>query len=383
MHRKLTMADSARARTRGRLAQAQLDASDARILRVIVEAATDGIVSVDAQGVIVQANRAVEQMFGYTGGELLGRPLTCLIPPRFHEAHLAGLARYLTTGETRVIGRTLELAGVRTDGVEFPVELSIAASRSPGGTIFIGIIRDVTWRQRVERELAEQRAQLEVANKELEAFSYSVSHDLRAPLRSIQGFSQVLLTDSADRLDAHGRETLQRICAATTRMEQLIDAMLTLARVTRSDLRHEALDLSAIAHAVAKELHGHEPARAVEFLIQPTLTAQGDQPLLRVVLENLLGNAWKATVSRPQGRIEFGATGEPGHATFFVRDNGIGFDQAYAHKLFVPLQTLHRRSEFQGSGIGLATVHRVLTRHGGTVWGVGEPGQGATFYFTL
>lgn len=249
--------------------------------------------------------------------------------------------------------------------------------------MFTGILRDITWRQRAQRELAEHRAQLEAANKELEAFSYSVSHDLRAPLRSIQGFSHVLLEDCQAQLTDHGRDALRRICAAVQRMERLIDAMLALSRITRSELRHEVVDLSAIARAVAADLRKQEPERVVGIVIQPDLTAEGDSHLLRVVLENLLGNAWKATARRSGGRIEFGVSDEHGRRAFFVRDNGIGFDPVYAHKLFGALQTLHRRTEFPGSGIGLATVQRIITRHGGTVWAVGEPDKGAVFSFTL
>jgi signal transduction histidine kinase len=166
-------------------------------------------------------------------------------------------------------------------------------------------------------------------------------------------------------------------------MDQLIDAILALSRVTRRELRRERVDLSAIARAVANDLLKQDPVRDLEFVIQPDVTADGDSRLLRVVLENLLGNAWKATVVRPQGRIEFGLRSENGCPTFFVRDNGMGFDPAYAQKLFTALQTLHRRTEFPGTGVGLATVQRIVTRHGGTVSASGAPDKGATFYFTL
>jgi PAS domain S-box-containing protein len=353
------------------------------MLRAIVDAATDGIVSADAGGDIIQVNRAAEEMFGYPTSELLGRPLTILMPERFHDAHRAGFMRFLTTGEARVIGHTVELAGLRKDGREFPIELSLAASRTADGILFTGIIRDITWRRAAARALAEQRAQLEAVNAELEAFSYSVSHDLRAPLRGIQGFSQVLLQDCHDQLNDDGRDALRRICAAVQRMDQLIDAMLALSRVTRDELHREMVDLSAVARAVASDLLKQDPGRDVEFVIQPDVTVHGDPRLLRVVLENLLGNAWKATARRSRGRIEFGVSGENGSPTFFVRDDGMGFDTAYAQKLFTALHTLHRRTEFPGTGIGLATVQRIVTRHGGTVSATGAPDKGATFYFTL
>ena len=358
------------------------DTSEA-MLRAIVDAATDAIVSADAGGDIVQVNRAAERMFGYATSELMGRPLTILMPERFHDAHRSGFARFLATGEARVIGRTVELAAVRKDGQEFPIELSLAVSRAADAVFFTGIVRDITWRREAERTLADQRTQLEAVNTELETFSYSVSHDLRAPLRSIQGFSQVLLEDCQDQLNDEGRDALGRICAATQRMDRLIDAMLSLSRVTRSELHRERVDLSAVAHLVAADLRRHDPARDVEFVIQPEMIVDGDPRLLRVVLENLFGNAWKATVRRSPGRIEFGSTGEHGRHTFFVRDNGMGFDTTYAQKLFTALHTLHRRTEFPGTGIGLATVQRIVVRHGGTVSATGAPDAGATFSFTL
>ena len=362
--------------------QALLEVSEAR-LRAIVDTAPDGIVVANSNGDIIQVNRSAEQMFGYPPAELLGRPVTVLMPERFHVAYRAGLAHFLTTGEARLIGRITELAGLRKDGREFPVELSLATSETLDGQIFSGILRDTSWRRQAERELVEKRVQLEATNKELEAFSYSVSHDLRAPLRSIQGFSQVLLEDCYDQLNEHGRDAVGRITAAIKRMERLIDALLALARVTRSEVHHDLVDLSALAHAVAGDLHRQEPKRPVRFVIQPDLAADGDAALLRVVIENLFSNAWKATARRARGRIEFGVRHEDGRRAFFVRDNGMGFDSTYTHKLFTAFQSLHRRMDFPGTGIGLATVQRIVSKHGGAVWAVGALDHGAVFYFTL
>ncbi len=225
---------------------------------------------------------------------------------------------------------------------------------------------------------------LELSNKELEAFSYSVSHDLRAPLRSIDGFSQALVEDCADTLDAEGKDHLQRIRGAVQRMAELIDALLTLARVTRSEIRREAIDLSGMARTVAADLRQRAPERRAEFVIADGLAATGDVRLLRVALENLLENAWKFTARRPSARIEFGALAHPGgKRAYYVRDNGAGFDMAYADKLFGAFQRLHAQAEFQGIGIGLATVRRIIRRHGGTIWAEGAPDRGATFHFTL
>ena len=236
---------------------------------------------------------------------------------------------------------------------------------------------------RAKDELQMVNAALESANKELESFSYSVSHDLRAPLRSIDGFSLALLEDYAEKLDEEGREHLQRVRSATQRMAELIDDMLTLSRVTRSEMRLVKVDLSAMAKSIAAELRRSQPERKVEFVIAEELLAHGDGGLLKAALENLMGNAWKFTSKRPAAKIEFGAAQHNGAPVYFVRDNGAGFDATYANKLFGAFQRLHAETEFSGTGIGLATVQRIVHRHGGQVWAEGEIGHGATFYFTL
>jgi light-regulated signal transduction histidine kinase (bacteriophytochrome) len=248
----------------------------------------------------------------------------------------------------------------------------------------------------LERQQAETRVQnlnqglrqaildLRVVNRELEAFSYSVSHDLRAPLRSIDGFSQALLEDSIDQLDETGQDYLNRIRAATQRMGQLIDDMLTLSRVTRSDMSKESVDLSNLARRICIDLQQGNPDRTVTWDIQPGLVTYGDTRLLNVVLDNLLNNAWKFTVKQAQTTIEFGSIDqENGITAYHVRDSGAGFDQAFVDKLFKPFQRLHGMREFPGNGIGLATVQRIVHRHGGKVWAIGALDQGATFYFTL
>ena len=231
--------------------------------------------------------------------------------------------------------------------------------------------------------LRHNAAQLLAANTELDAFAYSVSHDLRAPLRSIDGFSQVLLEDYAAQLDEAGRDSLRRVRAATQRMGTLIDDLLKLARVTRVEMRTEFVDLSVMAREIAAELQRATPDRQVEFAIAQGLEARGDARLLRVALENLLGNSWKYTAKRTKPKIEFGSIEENGGRAFLVRDNGAGFDMRYADKLFGVFQRLHSVSEFEGTGVGLATVRRIITRHGGRIWAEGAVEQGATFYFTL
>jgi signal transduction histidine kinase len=252
------------------------------------------------------------------------------------------------------------------------------------------LIREVSERKRAEddirnlnSQLVQRSAQLEASNKELEAFSYSVSHDLRAPLRGIDGFSQAILEDYDEKLDESGRSYLKRVRAASQRMSQLIDAMLNLARLTRAEIHTKTFDMSALVHGILEDLQKIEPEREVECVVANDLLATADPQLIRAVLENLLGNAWKFTRQQPNPCIEFGHGQYKGQAAFFVKDNGAGFDMTYAHKLFGTFQRLHAYTEFPGVGVGLATVHRIIQRHGGQIWAEGAVGEGAIFHFTL
>jgi two-component system, sensor histidine kinase and response regulator len=236
-------------------------------------------------------------------------------------------------------------------------------------------------------DLAEARAalvrDLEHKNRELESFSYAVSHDLRAPLRRIDSFSRAVLESQGERLDESGRQFLSRVREASQHMSQLIDDVLYLSRVTRAELREQEVDLSALSNLILTRLGESEPQRNVEVKVRPGVVVAGDGQLLRIALENLLENAWKFTANEPESRIEFGVTNASGESTYFVRDNGAGFDMTYVDRLFGPFQRLHAQHEFPGSGIGLATVQRIIHRHGGRVWAEGLVGQGATFHFTL
>lgn len=231
------------------------------------------------------------------------------------------------------------------------------------------------------RRLAEQ--ELNAINKELDAFAYSVSHDLRAPLRGIDGFSLALLEDYGEKLDENGQDYVQRIRKGCVRMGSLIDDMLQLSRLSRGEIKRAEVDLSNLAREVVSELQKGEPTRQVKIKIQPGLKADGDPALLRAVLDNLLGNAWKFTGKTSAAAITLGALNEEGRQLFFVRDNGVGFDMAYADKIFTAFQRLHRADEFEGTGIGMATVQRIIHRHGGTIRAEGAEGKGATFYFSL
>lgn len=234
----------------------------------------------------------------------------------------------------------------------------------------------------LEQRVRDRTAQLEAINKELEAFCYSVSHDLRAPLRTIRGFSEVLLEQYAQQLDSRGQDFLRRTCEASVQMDRLIDDLLKLSRVSRSELRAETVDLTAMAEEIVSEMRRAEPSRDAEVTVARGLSSYGDERLLRLALENLLRNAWKFTGKRPRAHIEFGhSSGDD--AAFFVKDDGAGFNMEYADRLFGVFQRLHSTSEFPGSGVGLAIVQRIISRHGGHVWGVGQVNAGATFHFTL
>lgn len=237
----------------------------------------------------------------------------------------------------------------------------------------------------LEQRVIERTAELQAANKELEAFAYSIAHDLRAPLRGIDGFSQILMDDYAESLDAEGKEYLQRVRAASQRMAKLIDGLLRLSMVTRQEINREPVNLSSLVREITTEIQMRQPDRQVEFFIEDGLFTDGDAYMLRVVLENLLRNAWKYTGRNTSARIEFGITMHNGERAFFVRDDGAGFDMAYADKLFGAFQRLHSETEFEGTGTGagLATVQRIIHRHGGQIWAEGTVGKGATFYFTL
>ncbi|HLP14789.1 MAG TPA: ATP-binding protein [Bacteroidota bacterium] len=241
-----------------------------------------------------------------------------------------------------------------------------------------------TLNQELEQRVTRRTAQLEATNKELEAFAYSVSHDLRAPLRGIDGFSQVLLEEYKEKLDEQGKEYLHRVRLAAQRMGQLIDDMLNLSRVNHLDMKIQQVNLSELVRVIAAEFQATHPERDVEFLIQDRLTTKGDKQLLRLVLENLVGNALKFTSTHPTARIEFGLELQrQGTPAYFVRDDGVGFEMKYAQKLFGAFQRLHSTTEFPGTGIGLATVQRIVHRHGGSVWAEGKVEEGATIWFSL
>ena len=290
--------------------------------------------------------------------------------------------------------RNLEYQYRRRSGEIFTALLSMAKVELNGERCLVGIITDISERKQAEEEIRrlnteleqrvrERTAELDSSNQELRSFSYSISHDLRAPLRSIDGNSAILVEDYAQGLDDQARHFLDRIRESVQHMDRLIDALLNLSRLSSRPMERASLNLSRMAHEIFAELSNHEPARSVDLIIQDGLAATADRTLIKNVLENLLGNAWKFTSRRDLARIEFGRCLDEDKPAFFVRDNGAGFDPAYASKLFTAFQRLHRVNKAPGTGIGLATVKRIIQRHGGEVWAESAPDQGATFYFTL
>ncbi|MFC4062594.1 PAS domain S-box protein [Planomonospora corallina] len=379
------------------------------MFRDLLEAAPDAIVGCAQDGRIVLVNNKVEELFGYSRRELLGRPVEILMPTAARTAHTTHRDRYLTAPVARPMGSGLALSGQRKDGTLFPVEISLSTLETADGLIVSSSIRDITDRVEAQRELqrlneelsrlnsdleqhvAERTAQLQdqtealqQANAELEAFSYSVSHDLRAPLRAIDGFAKVLDLDYADALDEPGRRYLGKVRSGAQHMGQLIDGLLAFSRLQRQAMTSAPVDLDTLAGEVWEEL---EPARAdrdIDLRVEALPAAEGDRRLLRHVLGNLLGNAVKYTRGRDRAEIAIGSRpDESGQVVYFVRDNGAGFDMRYADKLFKVFQRLHRAEDYEGTGIGLALAARVVHRHGGRIWAEAAPGAGATFFFTL
>jgi len=350
--------------------------------RGFVEAVPDAVIILNRDDRIVLVNSQTEKLFGYRRDELVGQSTEMIMPERFRKQYGSRFEDQLA-GLRGVGPHSREGYGRRRDGTEFPFESTLGLLESAGETLLCSSVRDTTERKRAEGARARAKDAAEAASLELEAFSYSVAHDLRAPLRGMNGFAQVLLDTYRDKLDADGQEFLQEILLNTSKMADLIDGLLSLARVTRSDLQREHADLSEIVREVAAGLRAVEPHRKVEVTAPDSLAADVDPRLARALFENLLGNAWKFTRKQPAARIEFGATEGDGGLVFFVRDNGAGFDMAYANKLFAPFQRLHTDEAFAGAGIGLATAQRIVHRHGGRIWAEGMVGLGASFYFTI
>lgn len=376
--------------TERKRAEESLRQSEQKFSVIFEKAAFAAALSRLPDGVMVNVNEAFEKAFGYTKQEVMGKTSLELgiNPDNESRKHiLAGLQARGSAHDMEITLRT------KSGSARFFL-LNIDLVSINDEKYILQTAQDITERKRaeealkelnatLEQKVVERTAQLETANKELEAFSYSVSHDLRAPLRGIDGWSQALLEDYRERLDEQGRQYLDRVRLETQRMGYLIDDLLELSRVSRAEMREGAVNLSTLAQAITAKLQETQPQRQVEWIIQGGLMAEGDPRLLEIMLSNLLSNAFKFTGKTSSARIEIGQTEWQDKHAFFVRDNGAGFDMTFASKLFGVFQRMHKASEFPGTGVGLATVQRIVHRHGGQVWAEAAVNQGATFYFTL
>jgi PAS domain S-box-containing protein len=357
----------------------------------LFEHAPDAIVVVDSQGGIRKINQQVEALFGYMREELLGRPVETLIPERFHQVHRQHRQGYFADPRTRKMGVGLELFGLNREGWEIPVDIMLSPIETAEGVWAFAVIREITQRKQDEAKITElnnmlkkQVEQLAVINRELEAFSYTVSHDLRAPLRHITGFVELLNKKNLESLDEQSRHYLQVISEAARKMGVLIDDLLAFSRMGRTELMKSRVDLDFLVKEVIVELMEGAKGRAVDWNIAPLPIVVGDSAMLRLVMVNLVSNALKFTQSCPRAKIEIGVdTDHPHEMLFYVRDNGVGFDMKYVDKLFGLFQRLHSSEEFEGTGVGLANAQRIIHRHGGRIWAESSVGGGATFWFSL
>jgi PAS domain S-box-containing protein len=368
--------------SRNRL-QSQLNFTDA-----LTKSLGEGIAAFDQNRKVIFVNPATTRLLGWSHSELMGKDLSEVFPLKENTALWDKVLH-----QKRIVEG--ESIFIRKDGTSFPASYLAAPfveKESVQGVVIT--IRDITETRRIQDELQRSREELEqrvvertvnltAANQELEAFSYSVSHDLRSPLRSIDGFSQALLEDYADKLDAEGQDSLQRIRAASQKMGRIIDDLLNLSKLTRTQMRTERIHISEMVQKILDEFQSSDKSRQVETVVQGNLLATGDSSLIRIALENLLSNAWKFTGKQEKARIVFGAERINGEKIYFVEDNGAGFNMQYGSKLFGAFQRLHQAHEFSGTGIGLATVRRIIHRHGGRIWAESEVDRGAKFFFTL
>ena len=362
---------------------------DLRKTQLTVDKSPLSIFWITPEGKFIYVNETAANKLGYSPDELLSMYVWDVDPnyPQDKREEQWNLHRIEKQ-------RSVESEHRRRDGTTFPVRINICHLAFEGQEMEVAEAEDITeskqaedkirtMNEKLEERVRERTSQLEASNRELDAFSYSVSHDLRGPLNRIEGFSQALLEDCAAQLDQQGHDYLRRISNSSRQMTELIDDLLKLSKVSQMKINHEPVEISALVNVCFKELRAREPQRNIEIVVTPGLIVEGDTALLRIVLENLIGNAWKFTRQAEKARIEFGKTETDGQSIYYIRDNGAGFDMKHANKLFTAFQRLHSEQEFSGTGIGLNIVSRIINRHGGKVWAEGEPGKGACFYFTL
>lgn len=361
--------------------------------RKVIETSPDGIATADLSGNLISVNQRFVKLWGYDSPEeMVGLNYLNLIAPEDHSEAEKNMRSVLKEINTTPFERHF----LRKDGSTFIGEMNAAGLHDANNSLIslIAIVRDITDRKKteeailnlnaeLEQRVAARTASLEASNKELEAFSYSVAHDLRTPLRTMISFSQIFLEEYSQVVDKNGQDHLKRILNSSRTMAKLIDDLLNLSRITLAEINRVDVDLAEIARNISRKLHEAQPDRKVEFIIPEKLIANSDPGLIHLVLENLLGNAWKFSINTDISRIALGSLVQNGEVVFYVKDNGVGFDMAYVSKLFRAFQRLHSLYEFEGNGIGLSIVQRIILRHGGRVWAESEVREGATFFFTL
>lgn len=340
-------------------------------------------VLVNSQGRIALTNHHADELFGYSRGELLGRAAETLLPKHLRINDAGHPQNYFAQSIEHPAGSKLELFGLRKDGSEFPAEIHCHPVQTEDGTWVMGAIRDLSDRKRLEQELKAKNAALETAKQELQSFSYSISHDLRAPLRAMDGFTGMLKKSLGTNVSKETEHSLKRVQENVTRMSRLIDGLLDFSTLTWVALTKKKVNPGQIAQTIFTELGKSAGDRRVDFEVSQIPSCKADAMLLRQVFNNLLSNALKFSRDRNPAVIRVGHLDENGEPVYFVRDNGAGFDMEYAGKLFNVFQRLHSPSEYEGTGVGLAIVHRIIQRHGGRIWAEAAPDQGATFFFTL
>jgi PAS domain S-box-containing protein len=364
------------------------------VFRLAVDAAPTAMVMVDGSGIIVLVNAQTEKLFGYRREELQDQPFDILVPQKYRDSHPANRLGFMDGPSTRPMGADRDLYGLRKDGSEFPIEIGLNPVETDHGTWVLSSIMDITERKRAREEIqrlnhdlenrvAARTTELTAANVELEAFSYSVAHDLRAPLRQIAGFSRILTETVGSELDPVSRRYLQKVEEGAHQMGCLIDDLLNLASVSRRVISRRSTPLNDLIDLAIEELSPDSLNREIEWQIEDLWSVQCDPGLVKQVFVNLLSNAIKYTRVRTRAVIHIGQTSLSGERVIFVRDNGVGFDMAYSGKLFGVFQRLHKAADFEGTGVGLATAQRIIHKHGGRIWADAKLDKGATFSFTI